>query len=519
MLDQNNFILPLRNGVDIPSKPPLFHWLAAFLSKLFDSRAELLLRAPTAVAAALLLSAFFVFAGRRLTRPAALSASLILATSLDFVRAAAVTRVDMTFACWVTLGTWCLFELVEAYHKNRRTDWPLLLIASVALSLAVLSKGPAGLALPWVVAGLYTLIRLPFRQIPWLAVICSVGLSAAIASFWYVAAYRQGGQAFLDVHLMRENVARVVGMKDYETGHKGNPLELPPMLLIGLFPWSIFIVPVIARLYRKRREMFSGEAPAELFAAIWALFYLIFFALVSSKRNVYLLPSFSAWAYLLGAELTALADRSAAGRRFANALFMAFLTIVGIAAVLVAASFVYPVLSIATAHLKTAELKVAEVALSGLQLALPFLVLALALAGAARKYYVRDQFFGTAIYLAFAVILLSASAQLFVLRRVAYFESPESFMTSVNASLPRGLPLYQFDDNYYAANYYADRDVIQIDKLPELTDQPYGFMIAAESTLPQARSVLGQLETLVESSTLNVYGKDRFVFVRFRGTN
>src|SRR6516162_6585799 len=39
-----NWILPLRNGKEIPSKPPLYHWLAAITSKAADRLNEITLQ-------------------------------------------------------------------------------------------------------------------------------------------------------------------------------------------------------------------------------------------------------------------------------------------------------------------------------------------------------------------------------------------------------------------------------------------------------------------------------------------
>ena len=45
------WILPLRNGHLIPSKPPLFHWLAALCSFALGELSELAIRLPSAVLA------------------------------------------------------------------------------------------------------------------------------------------------------------------------------------------------------------------------------------------------------------------------------------------------------------------------------------------------------------------------------------------------------------------------------------------------------------------------------------
>jgi 4-amino-4-deoxy-L-arabinose transferase-like glycosyltransferase len=91
-----NWILPLRNGSEIPSKPPLYHWLAALVSQSTNKTDEFTIRFP---------SAFLGTAGVLLTyfagvciwgRTAGLMSAMVLATSVEWRQAAEVGRVDMT---------------------------------------------------------------------------------------------------------------------------------------------------------------------------------------------------------------------------------------------------------------------------------------------------------------------------------------------------------------------------------------------------------------------------------------
>ncbi|MGH7960503.1 MAG: ArnT family glycosyltransferase, partial [Candidatus Binatia bacterium] len=90
------WILPLRNGVMIPSKPPLFHWLGALISLAWGEVNELTIRLPSALLA--LLGVLLTYsAGTALWGvEAGLIAALILGTSFEWMRTAITARVDMT---------------------------------------------------------------------------------------------------------------------------------------------------------------------------------------------------------------------------------------------------------------------------------------------------------------------------------------------------------------------------------------------------------------------------------------
>src|SRR5262245_14773590 len=49
IIHSGNWILPLRNGVEIPSKPPLYHWLAALVAKFTHQLDEFSVRFPSAL--------------------------------------------------------------------------------------------------------------------------------------------------------------------------------------------------------------------------------------------------------------------------------------------------------------------------------------------------------------------------------------------------------------------------------------------------------------------------------------
>src|SRR5205807_8438936 len=94
-----NWILPMRNGNEIPSKPPLYHWLAALASQAVNELDGFTVRFP---------SAFFGTAGVFLTyfagaslwrRSAGLVSAMVLATSFEWRQGATAARGDMTLAC------------------------------------------------------------------------------------------------------------------------------------------------------------------------------------------------------------------------------------------------------------------------------------------------------------------------------------------------------------------------------------------------------------------------------------
>lgn len=80
ILRSAEWVLPLRNGVELPAKPPLFHWLAAVASMTEGEVSEWSMRLPSAILAIATLLAFLLVMRGRYDLGTASVATLIVAT-------------------------------------------------------------------------------------------------------------------------------------------------------------------------------------------------------------------------------------------------------------------------------------------------------------------------------------------------------------------------------------------------------------------------------------------------------
>src|SRR5512134_3145649 len=65
IVQRGEWLVPLKRATDIPSKPPLFHWSAALVSRLTGSLTETTVRFPSALYAALGVLALYAL-GRKI---------------------------------------------------------------------------------------------------------------------------------------------------------------------------------------------------------------------------------------------------------------------------------------------------------------------------------------------------------------------------------------------------------------------------------------------------------------------
>ena len=308
LVRHGNWILPRRNAVQLPRKPPLFYWLAGAVAKVRGAVDEVSVRLPSALlsgAACLLVAgvATVLYGG-----VAGAAAGLTLLTSFEWLRAAIVARVDMTLAFGLTL----VFVGLLMCRRSERSLWLLLVYGGCAW--ATLSKGIPGLAIPDPAGAVALSARRPQSRASPGACARSAGCwrCSIVCGSWYVAAALQGGRSFVTIAL-NENFVRAVGGRDFSLGHEHSVLAT----------WSDRSLPACCpgRCCCRAWPGRCGATAAPSTAATRACSRCCGsrscsrpYAFATSKRGVYLLPLYPAVSLLLGWWVAELLHGRVAGR-------------------------------------------------------------------------------------------------------------------------------------------------------------------------------------------------------------
>lgn len=303
MLQDGNWILPINNGVDMAYKPPFFHWMVAIVSSLTGGVTEFASRVPSALALTAMVMAGYVFYVRRVGVEVAFLMGLITLSNFEVHRAGVACRVDMVLTAMMVIALYQLYNWVQHDMKGLPTG------AILALSGALLSKGPVGAALPCLVLLVYGWMR---GKGFWktFAKLFMVGLlSCVIPLAWYYLAWLQGGQRFLDL-VYEENVLRLLGKMTYESHI--NPWYYNVMtVLTGFVPYTLLVLmSVFVLKYRlpkgpasswwtRFRNYVREVDDVKLFSFLSFALIFIFYCIPKSKRSVYLLPVYPFLAYFL----------------------------------------------------------------------------------------------------------------------------------------------------------------------------------------------------------------------------
>jgi 4-amino-4-deoxy-L-arabinose transferase-like glycosyltransferase len=286
-------ILPLRAGVEIPSKPLLMHWLAAIVSLIAGGVSAWTVRLPSATFAITGMIVTYLYVRRMFEARGALFAAIMLGTAFQYLQAGTGSRVDMTLTFFMTVAFFEFLAIAEGL--SNRT-----ILLYLAIAFAVLTKGPVGAALPALVAGVWILLARRWSVVRRLSLTRGTIIVGVIGGGWYLAAILSGGAAFVHKQLLSENLYRLIGHAGVNHGHAHPFYYEEAALLAGFLPWTplVLIAAIQAMRYPRRIDPRLG------YLITWFLVVLIFYNLPQSKRGVYLLALYPALATMVALYLS-----------------------------------------------------------------------------------------------------------------------------------------------------------------------------------------------------------------------
>jgi len=301
MLETKEWIVPQLNGQLYREKPPLYFWLVAMVSEPFGGVTEATARFPSALAATATVVLTYFLGIMLLSKRKAFFGALILMTSAQFVWIGRLGVMDGLLTLWTTAA---LATFYFAYIRKR----PLISIAGfVFVGLAVLSKGPVGLAIPLIVMLAFLMGDIFLhkqdspRQLGWFVLCAIVGLAvvALIVGPWWEAVYeRSGGRYGSLSHLLKQTQGRMLD----SYSHQKPFYHYISSILWQFLPWTVFFPLAIHGI---RKKAILRDDSGLRFLVFWFLSTFIFFTLISGKRSQYLMPLVPAGGLILGWALAA----------------------------------------------------------------------------------------------------------------------------------------------------------------------------------------------------------------------
>ncbi len=296
MAVSNNYVIPRLNGLPYLDKPVLYFAVDAVVMKMLGPN-ELAARLPSLLFTLATLALVWWF-GRRTLGPVggAVAAAATGAAPLTLAFARTVIF-DSALTFFVVLAIFSFYFAAEIPRdanatKERERAARMTAVGWVALALAVLTKGPIGLALPLMVMLPYLAWR---RRLDALWDPIAVLVFVAILLPWIFAMSREVPD-FLEYTLVTETFKRLT---TDELNRTGPIWYFLPIILAGSLPWSVVALSGWKHGRPRRDATGSWDRRAVLFL-LWIVVPLVFFSLSQSKRPHYVLPMIPAVGLLVG---------------------------------------------------------------------------------------------------------------------------------------------------------------------------------------------------------------------------
>ncbi len=298
MVDRGDWILMHLNGGVYGDKPPLFFWLIALSSYLWQGFTSFSVRFPSAVFGTLTVLLTFFLGERLYSSRAGFFSGLILATSLHFVYLSTRANIDATLTFFTTASFLCFFlwdqEGRQGGIRYTRTVRNLFIFGFyISMALATLTKGPIGLVLPLLASLIYLLLQKDYGEMKRMKLLPGIPLFLAIVLAWYLPAISLGGRAYVEENLFRHTT------QAYTTGWT-HPSPLYYYLYnfpMSFMPWTLCLPAAVVYGCSKTT---IGKRKEFLFLSVWCLVIFVFFSLSRSKRALYLLPLYPAASLMVG---------------------------------------------------------------------------------------------------------------------------------------------------------------------------------------------------------------------------
>lgn len=288
MIDANQYLIPLADGLPRFDKPILFYWFEILSFKIFGIN-ECAARLPSVIVGALTVS--FVYWMGSFYR-CGLAAALVLATSLEFF---VISRMSITDSLlnFCIVATVVLYFLIKENHIHKN----YIYLLSLCAALGFLTKGPIAILIPGMVAVLDTIIaflrgdenpciRLPLRL--WLL---AMTIFVFVAAPWYLAIDQATQGEFTHYFFVGQNLGR---FSSTLSGHHQPWWFYIAVMIIGSMPWSLYLPALIADFKFKAENL-----RLQSFALVWLLTVVGFFSFSSTKLANYVMSIFAPIAILV----------------------------------------------------------------------------------------------------------------------------------------------------------------------------------------------------------------------------
>lgn len=230
MMQTGNYLELFNRGNEYLDKPPLLFWITSLFFKLFGV-SNLTYKLPSILFSVLGMFSTFKLAKLLYDRHTGLLAALILGSCQAMVLINNDVRTDTILTGSLAF---CLWQLVAYFEKGKISH---LLLGSVGMGLAMLTKGPIGLMMPVLAIGTEILIKGKWSKAFDPKLLFALPILGLMLLPMCIGLYTQYGSEGLKFYFWTQSFGRLTGENVWvnDTG----PLFFIENFLWSFLPWTL----------------------------------------------------------------------------------------------------------------------------------------------------------------------------------------------------------------------------------------------------------------------------------------
>ncbi|MCX7636373.1 MAG: glycosyltransferase family 39 protein [Cyclobacteriaceae bacterium] len=283
MLQRGDWVVPTFNGELRTDKPP-FHYYLMMLAFTLGGVNPLTARIFQSLAGVFLMGYVYQYVKRKAGVKTAIITALVLCSSFQLHVQFHLAVPDPFLIIWLTVT---LLSFYDFYEGNTKA-WKWIFIGA---GFGFLTKGPVAVVLPAGAAIIFLFLtsNLSLAFIRRMKLLQGIALFLLVAMPWYVAVGLKTDGAWLEGFFLQHNIGRFT---DTMEGHRGYFILPPVVLLLSLFPFSLFAFAAIRQAWR--------EKGLSLFATCVVFTITLFFMLSKTFLPGYISPAIPFLSIVLG---------------------------------------------------------------------------------------------------------------------------------------------------------------------------------------------------------------------------
>jgi 4-amino-4-deoxy-L-arabinose transferase-like glycosyltransferase len=230
-----------------------------------------------------------------------LVAAGMMLTTLQIFVFSKLAITDMTLAFFISAAI-CFFylghrerqEIQQKFALKEKQSSTWFIWSFVMMAFGMLCKGPVAVLLPLIIIFIFLVIEkdlFDFIQDTWMELCIGLVLFLAISLPWYLAVHLATHGKFTYEFFMGHNLSRYLTV---HTNHLGVFWYYIPVVIVGLFPWSFFLIQALfsndhSTKFNLRAES-AKAAHLMSFCSLWSIVTLVFFSFSQTKLPTYITP-------------------------------------------------------------------------------------------------------------------------------------------------------------------------------------------------------------------------------------